>query len=430
MTVVAITVGGKGSRVSHLTDGKSKSEIKILKTKSIIELQLDNLVKLNKNIFILSNTKNLTLDKLIKKKYANSRIKIVHEKQPLGTAGCLKVLEKEKSKVFLIVSGDLVFNINLKKLLKFHSEKKSDCTLVVHPNNHPHDSDRVDVDNKCKVKKFYKKNTNSKNISNLCLSGIFVINKTVLKKIHINKFQDFSNDVLTKIIDIKKKVFAYNTREYVKDAGTPERIIQVKQEINSLKYKIGNIDKKIPAIFLDKDGVINKDKYNFKYQNIKLILPNIFSAIKKINKSGYLCVLVTNQPAIAKGFVKLEKVEKDLRYLEGILAKNHCYLDRIYFCPCHPDKGFSGEVKKFKRICSWRKPNNGMLLQANKDLNIDFKKSYMIGDTINDYMAAKKTKVKFIAVGNKIKDFKITKKKDLNDAVSFIFNNQFSVTKK
>ena len=71
-----------------------------------------------------------------------------------------------------------------------------------------------------------------------------------------------------------------------------------------------------------------------------------------------------------------------------------------------------------------------MLLQANKDLNIDFKKSYMIGDTINDYMAAKKTKVKFIAVGNKIKDFKITKKKDLNDAVSFIFKNQFSVTKK
>jgi D-glycero-D-manno-heptose 1,7-bisphosphate phosphatase len=115
---------------------------------------------------------------------------------------------------------------------------------------------------------------------------------------------------------------------------------------------MGNINRKIPAIFLDKDGVINRDNYNFKYQSIKDILPEVFEAIKKINQSGFLCVLVTNQPAVAKGFVTLDKLKKDLDYLEYKLGSNNCYLDRIYFCPCHPEKGFIGEVRKFKKVCN------------------------------------------------------------------------------
>ena len=426
MTAVVITVGGKGSRVSSLTEGKSKAEIKITNAKSIIELQLDKLKILNKKIFILSNKKFTSLDKLINKKYSKNKIKIIHEEYPLGTAGCLKILQKEKEKTLLIISGDLVFNINFIKILKFHKEKKSDCTLIVHPNNHPYDSDTVVVDIHSKVKKFQKKKSNSKNISNLCLSGIFVIKSSILKNIKANVFQDFSNDVLTKLIKSNKRVFAYNTREYIKDAGTPDRIIQVKKEIKSLKFKMGCIDQKIPAIFLDKDGVINEDKLNFKYQNIKSIFPYVANSIKTINESGYLCILVTNQPVVAKGFVKIQKVKNDLNFLQSFLGLHHCYLDRVYFCPCHPDLGFSGELKKFKRNCSWRKPNNGMLIQANKDLNIDFKKSYFIGDTTNDYLAAKKTGVKFIGVGEFPKDLKITKKKNLKEAVSYIFKKKIS----
>ena len=426
MTAIAITVGGKGSRVSSLTKGKSKSEITITKAKSIIELQLDKLKKLKKKIFILSNKKFHSLEKLINEKYSKNKIKIIHEEYPLGTAGCLKILEKEKEKTILVISGDLLFNINFLKILKFHKEKKSDCTLVVHPNNHPYDSDTVFVDSNNRVKKFQKKKTKSKNISNLCLSGIFIINKSILKNIKINTFQDFSNDILIKMIRSNKRVFAYNTREYIKDAGTPDRILQVKKEIKSMKYKMGCIDQKIPAIFLDKDGVINEDKLNFKYQDIKSIFPFVVNSIKTINESGYLTVLVTNQPAVAKGYVTIQKVKKDLNFLQSFLGFHHCYLDRIYFCPCHPELGFSGEVKKFKRNCSWRKPNNGMLIQANKDLNIDFKKSYFIGDTINDYLAAKKSGVKFIGVGKFPKNLKIIRKKNLEKAVSYVFKRKIS----
>ena len=136
-----------------------------------------------------------------------------------------------------------------------------------------------------------------------------------------------------------------------------------------------------------------------------------------------MSIIVTNQSAVAKGFISLENLKKDFKKLEKIMGENNCYVDDIYYCPCHPQKGFKGEIKKFKRNCKWRKPNNGMLIHAVKKYNIDINKSFMIGDTLNDFLAAKKTKIKFLKVGNKkIPNFKLNFK-DLNSAVNYIFKN-------
>ena len=270
--------------------------------------------------------------------------------------------------------------------------------MVVHPNNHPNDSDCLELKNDSQVKKFYFKPHKKKNIPNLCLAGINIINKKVLNLITKDKFQDFSKNFLKK--NLKKIIFfGYNTREYIKDVGTPKRIAQVKKDIYTIKYLKGNLDKKIPAIFLDKDGVINKLDKKKHYQKIN-ILSGVIRGIKIINKSGYLSILITNQPAIAKGVITESKFQEDIKKLSYYLSKNHCYLDRIYFCPHHPEKGFKGEVKKYKIKCNCRKPNNGLLIKAISDLNIDKKNSYMIGDQFTDYLASKKTNIKFIGVNN------------------------------
>ena len=187
---------------------------------------------------------------------------------------------------------------------------------MAHPNNHPYDSDILEVDKNDRVRSFYfKPHKKNKIIPNLCMSGIRIVNKKLLKFINHNKFQDFSKDFLKKLDLKKNRVFAYNTREYIKDAGTRERIIQVRKDIKIPKFKNGNIDNKIPAIFLDRDGVINEQKDELHYQNPKKIFNGVFGAIKKINESGYLCILVTNQPAVAKGIVTIAQLEKDLNYL-------------------------------------------------------------------------------------------------------------------
>ena len=199
----------------------------------------------------------------------------------------------------MIINGDLIFNVKFSDLIKFHIKKKSDCSIVVHPNNHPFDSDCIELLENGKVNKFYLKPHKNKIVPNQCFSGIYLINRSLLKKIKSNTFQDFSKDLIAKNKN-RFKFYGYYTREYIKDVGTKERIKQVRIDLFSIKYKNGCLNKKMPAIFLDKDGVINKlDKKTIRKMKY-LIIPQEY---KKINENGYLSVIITNQPAIAKGMV-------------------------------------------------------------------------------------------------------------------------------
>jgi len=402
---VAILIGGKGLRTKKISKKIPKPFLK-LNNKSIIERQLENL-KHYKRIFLLSNKKISKYNN----KLSNKNIVIIEEEKPLGNAGCLKNLNRYKklNDNILIISGDLVFNLDIKKFENFHKKNKSEITYLVHPNDHITDSDAIEINNKNQLIKFHKKPHTKKNIGNLCLSGIMIIKKKILNHIKENKFQDFSKDILPKLIKKNIKIYAYNTREYVKDVGTPGRIYTVKKHLKILKYKKGSLKTKIPAVFLDRDGVINKEYPNKHYQNPLEIIEGAIDAVKKINEKGFLSVIVTNQSAVAKGVVTIDKVERDHKKLEYLFGVHGSYIDRIYYCPYYPIKGFKGEIKKYKKKSSLRKPNNGMLLNAINDLNIDTKKSYMVGDRNTDYLAAKKTGVKFLIVGNK---FKIKGKKN------------------
>ena len=419
---VLILAGGDGKRIKSLSKNKQKSLLKI-NNKTLLKHQITKISKINKKIFlsIKENDKNIFNElKSIKK---NNFI-FIKESKKLGTAGCLKALKNYKIKDILVIYSDILFNIDLKKFIKFHNFKKSDLTLFTHPNNHPHDSDIVEVNANSRVTNFHNKYSKKKYVGNLCLSGIYIIKKKLLSYLGKKDYQDFSKNFLPKILKKKNiKIFSYKSREYAKDIGTPYRYKTAIKEFNSDKFKKGNLNSKIPAVFLDKDGVINPDKYNYKYQSPHKFINGTFEAIKKINDKGFLAVLITNQPAVAKGFISINKLMKDFKKLESLLGYKGSYLDMIYYCPCHPEKGHKGEIKKFKRTCSWRKPNNGMLLRAISDLNINKKKSFMIGDTVNDLIAAKKTKIKFIQVGEKIKLNNIIKYKNLKDAIDSIFKN-------
>ena len=422
MYSIAILVGGRGERVKKITNGSSKSEIYLSKNKKIVDFQLEKLLKIKKKIYFISNIEFYQLKKYVLTKYKKNRIKFLEEKKRYGTGGSLNLLKKFNEEYYILIFGDLLFNLNFKKLMKFHISKKSDCTIVVHPNSHPYDSDCVKLDEFQRVIKFYKK-PHKKKISNLCLSGIILINKNILKLIKNNKFQDFSKNIIPKILK-KKNFFGYNSREYIKDVGTSKRIIEAKKDLNSIKYLNGIIDKKIPAIFLDRDGVINYDQDDGKYQDPTKIIPGVQNAIKNINTNGYLCILVTNQPAVAKGFIKISKLKNDFDFLQNKLGKNGAYIDRIYFCPHHPKKGFRGEIKSLKFNCNCRKPKNGMFIKAIKELNIDISKSYMIGDKYSDYLAAKKSKIKFIYIGKEKNN--LLNKKNLYSAVNYIFKKKSS----
>ena len=139
-----------------------------------------------------------------------------------------------------------------------------------------------------------------------------------------------------------------------------------------------------PAIFLDRDGTINEEVNLLnKPEQLKLI-EGVAEAIRLINKSDYLAIIVTNQPVIARNLCSIEELEYIHASLETLLGKEHAYVNAIYYCPHHPDKGYPEERPEYKIECACRKPKPGMLLRAAKDWNIDLSKSYMIGDSDRD----------------------------------------------
>ena len=142
-------------------------------------------------------------------------------------------------------------------------------------------------------------------------------------------------------------------------------------------------------MFLDRDGTINKYVGFLRDIGQFELIPGVAEAIKKINESGYLAIVVTNQPVIARGEVTTSELQLIHNKMETLLGEEGAYFDAIYYCPHHPHRGYPGEIEALKIDCDCRKPKPGMLLQAAKDFNISLEDSWMIGDGENDIKAGK-----------------------------------------
>jgi len=187
---------------------------------------------------------------------------------------------------------------------------------------------------------------------------------------------------------------------------------------------------KTKAVFLDRDGVINEEVDQLsRIQDFKLYA-FAATAIKKIHNAGYLVIVVTNQPMIAKGFILEKDVIEIHRRMQATLQREGAVINAIYYCPHHPEKGFVGEVPELKIVCNCRKPGIGMIQKAVEDFNIDLKKSFFIGDSSTDAKTAENAGIAFIGVktGYGLTDgqYQISKKiplcENILQAVDFLLN--------
>jgi D-glycero-D-manno-heptose 1,7-bisphosphate phosphatase len=330
-------------------------------------------------------------------------IQYYNEKQPLGNAGALFKLKGQLTEDFLLLNADAIFDVDFNQMVAFHKAHGGLVTLFTHPNNHPYDSGLVVADDNNAVMQWLAKDderpTYYKNRVN---AGLHVISPKVLELARIDAhtigcIDESTGNVIKVDLDRQLlkplagtgKMFCYDSPEYVKDMGTPERFYQVENDFIAGRVRAKNLSNKQKAIFLDRDGVINK--YVGFLRNIDdfELLPGVAEAVKKINESGYLCIVVTNQPVIARGEVTVAELDEIHKKMETLLGFDGCYIDALYCCPHHPHKGYEGEIPELKIDCECRKPKPGMLLKAAKDFNIDLANSWMIGDGENDVKAGK-----------------------------------------
>ena len=402
-----LMAGGRGTRIAELFPDIPKPLIPVAGM-PILEREIRSLCAQGFKDIIL--TVGYLADKIIAYfgdgSQFGAKIDYFVEESPLGNAGALfRLREKIGDELFLLLNADAAFDVDFNRLVAFHKSHGGLVTLFTHPNSHPYDSGLIIADKNGHVEKWLaKEDERPLWYDNRVNAGLHVIDPRVLdislKSLEFNKESGFPQGKVDLDRQILKPLcgsnmmFCYDSPEYVKDMGTPERFHQVEADYKNGVVQAKNLTNKQKAIFLDRDGTINK--YVGFLRNIDdfKLIEGVAEAIKLINQSGYLAIVVTNQPVIARGEVTWEELNEIHKKMATLLGKEGAYVDGIYICPHHPDKGFEGERPEYKIDCDCRKPKPGLLLQAAKDFNIDLSESYMIGDSHRDVEAGENAGVK------------------------------------
>ena len=403
--------GGKGTRIQSVVSDIPKPMIKIGKI-PVLEYEIKNLVKQGFTDIIITVSH---LGHIIKEYFGDgsfwgANITYYEEEYPLGNGGALFFLRRQLDSDFLLLNADVVFDVDFHRFVKFHKEKGGLVTLFTHPNSHPYDSGLIIADENGKVKKWLaKEEERPKYYKNLVNAGLHIINPAVLDMVDVGNIYSRKTEVISEKIDLDRQilkplvqmgqVFSYNSPEYVKDMVTPDRLQVVEKDFLTGRIKAKNLRNKQRAIFLDRDGTINIYKGFLRNINDFELIQGIGDAIQRINEQGYLAIVVTNQPVIARGELSKEELEEIHNRMETELGREGAYLDGIYVCPHHPDKGYEGEVVGLKIDCACRKPKPGMLLCAEKDFNINLEESWMVGDRESDIKAGRAAGCKTALVG-------------------------------
>ena len=313
------------------------------------------------------------------------RLSYFTEKTPLGTAGALFRLPLKED--FLLLGADILFDFNLPSMLAFHRAHGALATLFAHPNSHPADSTLIEADAAGKITRFLPKEGRAGDHANLCNAGIHVLSPALLKAYPQTGYADLDRDILVPAA-LAGQAYAYKSYEYAKDMGTPQRLAAVEKDLAAGIVESKNAAKKQRAVFLDRDGTLNVHNGFISSPGALTLIPGAGEAVRRINGAGYLAVLATNQPVIARGECTWEGLRAIHNKLETLLGVCGAYLDGIYVCPHHPEGGFPGEVPELKIQCECRKPAPGLLMKAAREMNIDLAASYMVGDSLRDIECA------------------------------------------
>lgn len=410
--------GGKGTRLAGLTQDEIPKPMVSLLGKPLLLWQMEALKRsgITEIILVIGHLGHVIEDFFGDGRAFGLHIQYFREEKPLGTAGALAHVRPMLEQTFFLLYGDVLFDIDLRRMERFHREKRADATLFVHPNAHPFDSDLVETDEEQRVLRLDSKhNVRNHWYENLVNAGLYLLNSRICEDLPEQERIDLERDILLRLCRGGGGIYAYYSPEYIKDIGTVDRIRAAEDDLKSGGVAARNLQKPQRAIFLDRDGTINIKRGLISSPEQFELEPCAAEAIRKINRSGYLAIVITNQPSVARGLCGVKDIEEIHRKMQTLLGREGVFLDAVRFCPHHPDRGYPEENPAYKIPCHCRKPDIGMLENCAEQYHIDLSVSWFVGDTTVDIQTGKNagTKTALVLTGDAGSDRKYDVKPDL-----------------
>lgn len=402
MKQVVILAGGKGVRLRERLGNRPKPLVDICGT-PLLEYQVLLAKKhgFSHVLILVNHAAEFIVDYCASKQNWGLHVECIDDGSPRGTGGATLAVFDRLAEEFLVMYGDTMLAVDLCRFHSYHAQiPETAATLFLHPNDHPHDSDLVEVDENNCILGFHPYPHNpSRYYPNLVNAALYWIRKQALEPWRGNpNMLDFAKDLFPTMIQRGATLRGYESSEYIKDVGTPARLDRVCADFRSGKILRSGLDQPQSMVFIDRDGTLNREVDHLRHADQLELLPGAGDAVRRLNASEFRCCVVSNQPIIARGECTFEGLREIHNKLETLLGRKGAYVDRIYYCPHHPDRGYAGERAELKIDCDCRKPKTGMIDRASREFNVARERSWLIGDSSVDIETARRAGLKSILV--------------------------------
>lgn len=365
-----ILAGGRGTRLGELTKNTPKPLLLVagspflgyvlwnLKRHGIRRVVLSVGYLANQFQAVLGDGARLGLD-----------LSYVVEETPLGTGGGLKLSADRFEDEFLVLNGDTIFDINYLEL----ALKLSGGNLAAMALRHVDDASRYGRVQMVsgQVLDFVEKSASGPGVIS---GGVYALKKEALD--YLPEGRSSIEQGMFPLLARSGKLAGQAFSGFFLDIGLPETYHEAQKLLPEWQKR--------PAAFLDRDGVLNMDHGYVHRPSEFDWLEGAREAVKLLNDSGYLVIIITNQAGIGRGYYEDGDFHRLTDWMRDQLAHVGAHVDGVYFCPHHPTEGKGA----FKVNCPCRKPNPGMIEQALAEWDIDMDKSFVIGDKPKDMALA------------------------------------------
>ncbi|MEM8997482.1 MAG: HAD-IIIA family hydrolase, partial [Acidobacteriota bacterium] len=312
-------------------------------------------------------------------------VEVLIESKPLGTAGALHALDGRLAERFAFVCGDILTSLDWRRFLDHADARAGLGTLLVHRSTHPEDSDLVMLDDAGRAVGWSRRGDRRAGgvAGALGNAGLAVLHRDILRYVPRERPSDLFRDVMPGLVDRRAPLYGYRTSEYVRDMGTPGRLVSVAEDVAS-----GRIYRKAELVLLDRDGVINREDELVVRPEMLDLIPGSARGIARLNRAGIRVEVVTNQSILARGLAGEDDLGRIHGRLRELLAAEGARLDRIRYCPHHPETHHGEGVEALRGPSRCRKPSTGMVDDALDETDIPAWRALVIGDRTGDMQLA------------------------------------------